>query len=99
MKIELENQKKYGLQLSSSLHKNQRRKSRIMSSSYKVNPNINNNNNINSFSSSYLFRITHFSHYFPRNKLSKKAKAEIDEKAIQKLKDELDSCKQNFEKN
>ena len=59
----------YNLQLSTSLHKNQKRKSRIMSSSYKVNPGMI--GNTNSFNPSYLFRITHFSHYFPRIKFTK----------------------------
>ena len=96
MKAELENQKKYNLQLSTNIHKQQKRKSRIMSSSYKVNQNIN-----NPFIPSYLFRITHFSHYFARNKINKRTKTEIDENEIklQKIKEELDNNKKDYEKN
>ena len=95
MKLELENQKKYNLQLSTSLHKQQKKKTRVMSSLYKANPNI--------LSSSYLYRITHFSHYFPRSKITKKIKSELDEESknnnYEKMKEELDSYKKNYEKN
>ena len=95
MKLELENQKKYNLQLSTSLHKQPKRKSRIMSSSYKINQNIN-----NAFTPSYLFRITHFSHYFPRNKITKRTKNEDDiDNKMQKMKEELEYYKKDFEKN
>ena len=96
MKLELENQKKYNLQLSTSLHKQPKRKSRIMSSSYKINQNIN-----NVFTPSNLFRITHFSHYFPRNKITKRTKNELDDidNKIQKMKEELEYYKKDFEKN
>ena len=97
MKTELENQKKYNLQLSTSLHKNQKRKSRIMSSSYKVNPSMI--GNTNSFNPSYLFRITHFSHYFPRIKLTKKAKELEDNNDYQKIKEELDELRKKYETN
>ena len=75
MKSELENQKKYNLQMSSNLLKQPKRKSRIMSSSYKM---INQNMNT-ALIPSFLLRITHFSHFFPRNKITKKAKSELDE--------------------
>ena len=97
MKTELENQKKYNLQLSTSLHKNQKRKSRIMSSSYKVNPGMI--GNTNSFNPSYLFRITHFSHYFPRIKFTKKAKELEDNNDYQKIKEELDELRKKYETN
>ena len=96
MKLELDNQKKYNLQLSTSLHKQQKRKSRVMSSLYKANPNIIPNNNYNL---SYAYRITHFSHYFPRNKITKKIKAEEDNNILQKMKEEIENLKKNYEKN
>ena len=100
MKAELENQKKYNLQLSTSLHKQQKKKNRVMSSLYKVNPNMINNNIL---SSAYLYRITHFSHYFPRSKITKKIKPGFEEESknnnYQKMKEEFDECKKNYEKN
>ena len=100
MKAELENQKKYNLQLSTSLHKQQKKKNRVMSSLYKANPNMINNNIL---SSAYLYRITHFSHYFPRSKITKKIKPGFEEESknnnYQKMKDEFDECKKNYEKN
>ena len=96
MKAELENQKKHNIQLSTSLHKQSKRKSRIMSSSYKVNPNLN-----NALFPSFLFRITHFSHYFPRNKISKRTKTEVDDGNIlaNKIREEFDDYKKTYEKN
>ena len=96
MKIELENQKKYNLQMSSTLLKQPKRKSRIMSSSYKVNQNLN-----NALMPSFLLRITHFSHFFPRNKITKKVKNEIDEynNKIKIMKEEIDNYKKDYEKN
>ena len=96
MKAELENQKKHNIQLSTSLHKQSKRKSRIMSSSYKVNPNLN-----NALFPSFLFRITHFSHYFPRNKVSKRTKTEVDDGNIlaNKIREEFDDYKKTYEKN
>ena len=100
MKAELENQKKYNLQLSTNIHKQQKRKSRVMSSLYKVNPNNMNNN---MYSPSFLYRITHFSHYFPRNKISKKIKADPERETLdnnfQKMKEEFENYKKNYEKN
>ena len=101
MKSELENQKKYNLQLSTNLHKQQKKKTRVMSSLYKVNPNFMNNMQ---YGNSYLYRITHFSHYFPRNKIGKKIKNESesgigDGAQLKKLKEEFDNSKKNYEKN
>ena len=100
MKAELENQKKYNLQLSTSLHKQQKKKNRVMSSLYKANPNMINNNIL---SSAYLYRITHFSHYFPRSKITKKIKPGFEEESknnnYQKIKEEFDEYKKNYEKN
>ena len=100
MKAELENQKKYNLQLSTSLHKQQKKKNRVMSSLYKANPNMINNNIL---SSAYLYRITHFSHYFPRSKITKKIKPGFEEESknnnYQKIKEEFDESKKNYEKN
>ena len=93
LKTELDKQKQYGLQLSTSLRQAQKKKTRTMSSYRAV---------INSTSSNFgqhsLFRITHFSHYFARSTVKKKIKVQIeDNNEMKKMKEELEDLKKNFE--
>ena len=96
LKLELDKQKQYGLQLSASLHQAQKKKNNRIMSSYRT--------IVNSTSSSFfpasLYRITHFSHYFARSKLKKKIKVQIEDnnEKIIKLKEELENCKKESEK-
>ena len=93
LKIELDKQKQYGLQLSTSLRQAQKKKTRTMSS-YRTIINSTSSN----FGPSSLYRVTHFSHYFPRSTVKKKIKVQIeDNNEIKKLKDELENLKKNFE--
>ena len=95
LKIELDKQKQYGLQLSASLHQAQKKKSRIMSSFRTIA-----NSTSSSFSPASLHRVTHFSHYFPRSTCKKKIKLQIEDnnENIKKLKEELENCKKESEK-
>ena len=93
IKTELDKTKQYNLQLSTSLHQAQKKKNRVMSSYRTI-------NSISSFTPSSLYRITHFSHYFPRSTIKKKIKIQIeDNNDIKKLKEELENCKKEYEKN
>ena len=95
MKTELDKQKQYGAQLSNNLRQVQRKKNRTMSS-YRT---IGNSTSSNFYNASSLYRVTHFSHYFPRSKVKKKVKVEIDDNNnVKKLKEELEKCKKEFEK-
>ena len=95
LKIELDKQKQYGLQLSASLHQAQKKKGRIMSSFRTIA-----NSTSSSFSPASLHRVTHFSHYFPRSTCKKKIKLQIEDnnENIKKLKEELENCKKESEK-
>jgi hypothetical protein len=93
MKTELDKQKQYGAQLSNNLRQAQRKKSRTMSS-YRT---IGNSTSSNFYNASSLYRVTHFSHYFPRSKVKKKVKVEIDDNNnVKKLKEDFYSI--NFNK-
>ena len=95
MKTELDKQKQYGAQLSNNLRQAQRKKSRTMSS-YRT---IGNSTSSNFYNASSLYRVTHFSHYFPRSKVKKKVKVEIDDNNnVKKIKEELEKCQKEFEK-
>ena len=93
MKTELDKQKQYGAQLSNNLRQVQRKKNRTMSS-YRT---IGNSTSSNFYNASSLYRVTHFSHYFPRSKVKKKVKVEIDDNNnVKKLKEDFYSI--NFNK-
>ena len=95
IKTELDKQKQYGVQLSNNLRQVQKKKNRTMSS-YRT---IANSTSANFYNVSSLFRVTHFSHYFPRSKVKKKIKVEIDDNNnIKKIKEELEKSKKEFEK-
>ena len=98
LKIELDKQKQYGLQLSTNLRQAQaqKKKNRIMSS-YRT---VGGNSTSLSFSPSSMYRVTHFSHFFPRSTVKKKIKVQIEDNNndIKRLKDELENCKKDFEK-
>ena len=95
IKTELEKQKQYGLQLSTSLRQAQKKKTRTMSS-YR--PIVNSTSS--SFTPSSLYRITHFSHYFPRSTLKKKIKVQIEDNnnEIKRLKEDIENYKKDYEK-
>ena len=95
IKTELDKQKQFGAQLSSNLRQAQRKKNRTMSS-YRT---IANSTSSNFFNAASMYRVTHFSHYFPRSKIKKKIKVEIDDNNnVKKIKEELEKCKKDFEK-
>jgi hypothetical protein len=94
LKTELDKQKQYGVQLSNNLRQAQRKKNRTMSS-YRT---IANSTSSNFFNAASMYRVTHFSHYFPRSKVKKKVKVEIDDNNnVKKLKEELEKFKKDFE--
>ena len=94
IKMELDKQKQYGLQLSTSLHQSQKKKPRTMSSYRTIG-----NSTSSSFSPSLLYRVTHFSHYFPRSTLKKKIKVQIEnDMNNKKIKEELENYKKESEK-
>ena len=95
IKTELDKQKQYGVQLSNNLRQAQRKKNRTMSS-YRT---IANSTSTNFYNAASMYRVTHFSHYFPRSKVKKKIKVEIDDNNnAKKIKEELENCKKEFEK-
>ena len=95
IKTELDKQKQYGVQLSNNLRQVQRKKNRTMSS-YRT---IANSTSSNFYNAASLYRVTHFSHYFPRSKIKKKVKVEIDDNNnVKKIKEELEKCQKDFEK-
>ena len=95
IKTELDKQKQYGVQLSNNLRQAQRKKNRTMSS-YRT---IANSTSTNFYNAASMYRVTHFSHYFPRSKVKKKVKVEIDDNNnVKKIKEELENCKKEFEK-
>jgi len=95
IKTELDKQKQYGVQLSNNLRQAQRKKNRTMSS-YRT---IANSTSTNFYNEASMYRVTHFSHYFPRSKVKKKVKVEIDDNNnVKKIKEELENCKKEFEK-
>ena len=95
IKLELDKQKQYGLQLSTSLRQAQKKKACTMSSYRTIV-----SSSTSSFTPASLYRITHFSHFFPRSTFKKKIKVQIEDNnnEIKKLKEELDSSKKDYEK-